>query len=122
MSEWEITPGKANGIDACPDPTAMREELQRLMKTVNEQHVHTKPGGRTAAQYRRGKRIRKVPANFTIETQKLLLASGKVTFSRLVSLQGTIRLLDQSFTIGKRPTGHDVIGTIDTTSHTVKIY
>lgn len=107
---------------ACENPTEMREELQRLMKTVNEQHVHAKLGGRTAAQYRRGKRIRKLPANFTTDTQKLPIAVGKVTFIRLVSLQGTIRLLDQSFTIGKRHTGHYVIGTISTKSHTLKIY
>lgn len=91
------------------------------MKTVNEQHVHTTRGRRTAAQYRRGKRIRKIPANFTIDTQKLPIAVGNVTFIRLVSLQGTIRLLDQSFTIGKRHTGHYVIGTIYTKSHTLKI-
>lgn len=103
-------------------PREVREELQRLIKTVNEQHVHTKLGGRTAAQYRRGKRIRKVPANFCIDQQKLPIAIGKVTFIRLVSLQGTIRLLDQVFTIGKRYKGRYVTGTIYTKSHTLKIY
>jgi transposase InsO family protein len=103
-------------------PNEVHEEVQRLMKSVNEQHVHTKLGGRTAAQYRRGKRIRKVPANFSIDTHTLPIALGKVTFIRLVSLQGTIRLLDQSFTIGKRYKGQYVKGTIYTKSHTLKLY
>lgn len=103
-------------------PSEVHEELQRLMKTVNDQHVHTKLGGRTAAQYRKGKRIRKLPATFRIDTQKLPIAIGKVTFIRLVSLQGTVRLLDQLFTVGKRYKGRYVTGTIYTKTHLLKVY
>jgi len=71
------------------------------MMTVNEQHVHVKLGGRTAAQYRRRKQLRKLPVDFTVE-DKLPVAAGKVTFIRLVSTQGTVRILDQSFEVGKR--------------------
>lgn len=100
----------------------VRRELIQLMKTVNEQHVHTKLGARTAAQYRRSKRIRTLPANFTINTHHIPLAVGKVTFIRLLSLQGTIRLLDQVFKVGKRYKGHYVKGTLSTKSHVLKIY
>jgi transposase InsO family protein len=82
-------------------PCDVRRELHRLMVSVNEQHVHAKLGGRTATQYRRGKRLRKLPANFVIE-KKLPIAVGKVTFIRLVSTQGTTRVLSQSFKVGKR--------------------
>ena len=83
-------------------PCDVRRELRRLITTVNEQHVHTKLGGRTATQYRRGKRLRKLPANFTADKKKLPIAAGKVTFIRLVSVQGTIGILGQSFKVGKR--------------------
>lgn len=76
-------------------------DVRRLMMTVNEQHVHVKLGGRTAAQYRRRKQLRKLPVDFTVE-DKLPVAAGKVTFIRLVSTQGTVRILDQSFEVGKR--------------------
>ena len=68
---------------------------------MNEQHVHVKLGARTAAHYRRSKQLRKLPADFTLEG-KLPIAVGKVTFIRLVSAQGTVRILDQSFKVGKR--------------------
>jgi putative transposase len=103
-------------------PWNVRRELCRLMTSVNEQHVHTKLGGQTAAQYRRGKRIRKLPANFSIDKQKLPIAVGKVTFIRLVSLQGTVRILDQSFKVGKRRKGQYIKGTIYTRSQTLKMY
>jgi hypothetical protein len=58
--------------------------------TVNEQHVHAKLGGRTAAQYRRDKQLRKLPADFAVGS-KLPIAVGKVTFIRLVAAQSTVR-------------------------------
>lgn len=100
----------------------VQQELEQLMKTVNEQHVHTKLGARTAAQYRRGKRIRKLPTTFTIDTHAIPVSVGKVTFIRLLSLQGTIRLLDQIFKVGKRHKGHYVKGILYTKSQTLKIY
>jgi hypothetical protein len=83
-------------------PGDVRRELRRLMVTVNEQHVHATLGGCTSTQYRRGKRLRKLPANFTIDEKKLPIAAGKVTFIRLVSVHGTARILGQSFKVGKR--------------------
>jgi len=83
-------------------PCDVRRELRRLMTTVNEQHVYRHLGGRTAAQYRRGKQLRKLPANFTLDLAHLPIATGKVTFIRFVSPQGSISLLGQSFRLGKR--------------------
>ena len=91
------------------------------MMTVNEQHVHLKLGTRTATQYRRGKRLRKLPANFTLE-QKPPIAAGKVTFIRLVSVQGTVNILDQSFKVGKRLKFQYVKVTIYTKYQKLKVY
>jgi putative transposase len=104
----------------CPDD--VRRELRQLMKAVNEQHVHTKLGGRTAIQYRRGKRLRKLPANFTINTKKMPVAVGKVTFIRLVSTHGTISILGQSFKAGKRLKFQFVKVTIYTRYKRLKVY
>jgi putative transposase len=103
-------------------PCDVRRELRRLMTTVNEQHVHSKLGGRTATQYRRGKRLRKLPANFTIDKKKLPIAAGKVTFIRLVSGQGTVSILEQSFKVGKRLKFQYVKVTIYTKSQRLKVY
>jgi transposase InsO family protein len=102
-------------------PGDVRRELRRLMTTVNEQHVHVKLGGRTAIQYRRGKQLRKLPANFTIET-KLPIAIGKVTFIRLVSIQGTVNILGQAFKVGKRLKFQYVKVTIYTKYQKLKVY
>jgi hypothetical protein len=103
-------------------PGDVRRELRQLMKAVNEQHVHTKLGGRTAIQYRRGKRLRKLPANFTIDGKKLPVALGKVTFIRLVSTHGTISILGQSFKVGKRLKFQFVKATIYTKYKRLKVY
>ena len=103
-------------------PSDVRRELCRLMTAVNEQHVHAKLGGRTAIQHRRGKRIRKLPANFTIDKKKLPIAAGKVTFIRLVSAQGTVRILEQSFKVGKRLKFQYVKVTIYTKYRRLKVH
>jgi putative transposase len=103
-------------------PSDVRRQLRRLMTTVNEQHVHTKLGGCTAIQYRRGKRIRKLPANFTIDKKKLPITVGKVTFIRLVSAQGTVCILEQSFKVGKRLKFQYVKVTIYTKYRRLKVH
>jgi len=102
-------------------PCDVRRELRRLTTTVNEQHAHAKLGGRTATQYRRGKQLRKLPANFTIET-KLPVAVGKVTFIRLVSVHGTVSILGQAFKVGKRLKFQYVKVTIYTKFQKLKVY
>ncbi|MCP4207675.1 MAG: transposase [Shimia sp.] len=102
-------------------PGDVRRELRQLMTTVNEQHVHVKLGTRTATQYRRGKRLCKLPANFTLE-QKLPVAAGKITFIRLISVQGTVNILEQSFKVGKRLKFQYVKVTIYTKYQKLKVY
>jgi transposase InsO family protein len=102
-------------------PCDVRRQLRRLMTTVNEQHVHVKLGGLTSAHYRRSQQLRKLPADFTVEN-KLPVAVGKVTFIRLVAAQGTIRILGQSFKVGKRLKYQYVKVTIYTKYQKLKVY
>lgn len=103
-------------------PADLRRQMRRLVTSVNEQHVHPQLGHRTSAQYRRGKRLRKLPADFRVEGQKLPVSSGKVSFIRLVSAQGTITILEQSFQVGKRIKFQYVKATIYTRQQTLKVY
>jgi len=103
-------------------PGDVRRELRRLMTTVNEQHVHSQLAARTAAQYRRGKRLRKLPANFQVEQNKLPIAVGKVTFIRVVSVKGAINILEQKFQVGKRIKFQYVQATLYTKYQQLKVY
>jgi transposase InsO family protein len=86
-------------------PGDLRRELARLQEAVNTQHVHPRLGGKTPAQHRRGLRLRKLPANFVVPTERLPLSAGHVTFLRRVSVAGTVTVLSQSFRVGKRHRG-----------------
>ena len=48
-------------------PGDVRRELRRLMQAVNEEHVHPHLGHQTAARYLRGKQLRKLPADFSMD-------------------------------------------------------
>jgi putative transposase len=86
-------------------PGDLRRELARLQEAVNTQHVHPRLGGKTAAQHRRGLRLRKLPASFVVPTGRLPLAAGRVTFIRRVSVAGTVTVLSQALRVGKRHRG-----------------
>jgi hypothetical protein len=86
-------------------PGDLRRELARLQEVVNTQHVHRRLGGKTPAQYRRGLRLRKLPANFVVPTGRQKLAVGRVTFIRRMSPTGTVSVLSQSYRVGKRHRG-----------------
>jgi putative transposase len=103
-------------------PGDVRRELRRLMKAVNEEHVHPHLGHQTAARYRRGKQLRKLPADFSLDGQKLPIAVGKVTFVRFVTTEGYINILDQRFKVGRRLKFQYVIATIYTHRKTLKVY
>lgn len=103
-------------------PCDVRRELRRVMMTVNEQHAYAHLGGQTALQYRRGHQLRKLPANFTVDTAKIPLATGKVTFIRMVSGQGTVKILEQAFKLGKRLKFQYVKATLYTKSRQLKVY
>lgn len=103
-------------------PCDVRKELRRLVETVNEQHVHAHLGGRTAAQYRRTKQLRKLPAHFTLDQARLSLVAGKVTFIHVVSAEGTITVLGQLFQPGKRLKFQYVNATLHTKTQELKVY
>jgi len=103
-------------------PAELRRELQQLIISVNEQHVHPQLGHRTSAQYRRSKRLRKLPADFQVDRQALPIAVGKVSFIRLASTQGSISLLGQQFRLGKRLKFQYVKATLYTRQQTLKVY
>ena len=103
-------------------PADARRQVKQLMTSVNEQHVHAHLGHRTAAQYRRGKRLRKLPADCDLHHQKLPVSVGKVSFIRLVSAQGTINILSLSFKVGKRLKFQYVKATLYTKYQVLKIY
>jgi putative transposase len=103
-------------------PADLHREMRRVVTSVNEQHVHPQLGHRTSAQYRRGKRLRKLPADFRVDGQKLPMTAGKVSFIRLVSTQGNINILEQSFHIGKRLKFQYVKATLYTRQQTLKVY
>jgi transposase InsO family protein len=103
-------------------PGDLRRQLRLLMTTVNEQHVHPQLGYKTPAQYRRTKRLRVLPANFSLDGQKIPICVGKVTFIRLVSAEGNINILEQRFKVGKRLKFQYVKATLYTQYQTLKIY
>jgi transposase InsO family protein len=103
-------------------PSQLKRELQRLQETVNTQHVHRRLGGLTAAQYRRRLKLQLLPASFVVPTELLPIAAGRVTFIRMVTRQGTIHLLSQSFWIGKRLKGQYVKAVLDTARHQLTVY
>lgn len=103
-------------------PRAVRRELRRLMETTNERQVRPRLGYKTTAQYRRGKRLRKLPAGFALDLKHLPLAVGKVTFIRQVRAEGDIDILEQAFHLGKRFKFQYVKATIETQRQLLKVY
>src|SRR5215469_2906018 len=86
-------------------PGDLRRELARLQEAVNTQHVHPRLQGQTPAQHRRGLRLQKLPACFVVPTEKLPLAEGRGIFIRRVRVAGTVKVLSQTYRIGKRHRG-----------------
>jgi transposase InsO family protein len=103
-------------------PADARHQVKRLITTVNEQHVHAQLAYQTAAQYRRGKQLRKLPADSKLHQQKLPLSVGKVSFIRLVKAKGTINILGQQFKVGKRLKFQYVKATLYTKYQVLKVY
>jgi transposase InsO family protein len=80
----------------------LRRELERLTETVNQRHVQPRLQQRTIAQYRRSKRLHKLPARFELDLQALPICEGRVVFIRWVSARGRIKLLSQKFSVSQR--------------------
>jgi hypothetical protein len=96
--------------------------LRRLVGTTNEQHVHQQLGFRTPAQYRRTKRLRKLPANFTLNFNKIPVAAGKVTFIRWVPPHGYVDVLGESVRIGRRLRFQYIKITVETRTQVLRVY
>lgn len=103
-------------------PADLRRELAHLMTTTNERHVQPRLGYRTVAQYRRSKRLLKLPANFKLDLEQLPISEGRVIFIRWVSGRGTISLLGQSFKIGLRYKYTYVRAVLDTHRQQLTVY
>lgn len=103
-------------------PGDLRRQLKLLMTTVNEQHVHPQLGYKTPTQYRRTKRLRVLPANFSLDGRKIPICVGKVTFIRLVSGEGNITVLEHKFKVGKRLKFQYVKAVLYTQYQVLKVY
>ncbi len=102
--------------------SALQRELQRLQDTVNTQHVQRRLGGLTPEQYRRRKKLQKLPPRFVVPTELLPIAAGRVTFIRQVTIHGKIHLLSQTFAVGKRLKGQYVKIVLDTQRAHLTLY
>jgi putative transposase len=101
---------------------AVRRELRRLVGTTNEQHVHQQLGFRTPAQYRRTKRLRKLPANFTLNFDQIPVAAGKITFIRWVLAHGYVDILGESVRVGRRLRYQYIKITVETHTPILRVY
>ncbi|HLB45768.1 MAG TPA: helix-turn-helix domain-containing protein, partial [Anaerolineales bacterium] len=80
-----------------PNLAALKRELHHLQEAVNTQHVQRHLGGLTPAQYRRRRKLQKLPPSYVIPTEPLPIAAGQVTFIRQVTPNGNVHLLSQTF-------------------------
>jgi len=101
---------------------ALRRELRRLVVASNAQHVHQHLGFKTAAQYRRSKRLRKLPANFTMNFDKIPVVQGSIIFLRWVPLHGHVDILGESVKIGRRCRFRYVKVILNTSTQRVRVY
>ena len=112
----DIAARGGNSVRAGGSVERILDEAQRLgmtvtvslpmkMESVHKFDVHTRLGGLTPAQHRRGLRLPKLPKKFVVPLGRLPLAEGRVTFIRRVSVAGTVTVLSQSFRVGKRHRG-----------------
>jgi transposase InsO family protein len=102
--------------------SALQRELQRLQDTVNTQHVQRRLGGLTPDQYRRRKKLQRLPPRFVVPTELLPIAAGRVTFIRQVTRPGNVHLLSQTFYVGKRLKGQYVKVVLDTQRAQLTMY
>ena len=102
--------------------SVLKRELHRLEETVNAQHVQRRLGGLTPAQYRRQRKLRKLPQGYLIPTEPLPIAAGRITFIRQVTPNGNVHLLSQTFKVGKRLKGEYVKVLLDTRRGHLTVY
>lgn len=103
-------------------PAVLRRELARLMTTVNEQHIQSRLGQHTVTHYRRGKRLRRLPVKFNLDTDHLPISEGRAIFIRQVSSRGKIILLGQTFRVGQSHKFNYVKVVLDTRRQRLTVY
>ena len=94
--------------------SGLKRELHRLQETVNAQHPQPRLGGLTPDQYRRRRKLQKLPPNYVIPMEPLPVAAGLVTFIRQVTPYGNVHFLSQTFKVGKRLKGEYIKLVLDT--------
>jgi putative transposase len=102
--------------------STLKRELERLQETVNTQHVQRRLGGLTPAQYRRRRKLHKLPPAYLVPTEPLPIAAGRITFIRQVTPHGNVHLLSQTFKVGKRLKGEYVKVVLDTRRGHLTVY
>ena len=105
-----------------PNARVVQRELQRLLTAANEQHVHQALGFMTPLQFRRTKRLRRSPANFAIDLNKIPVSVGKILFIRWVGITGFVDVLGQSARVGRRFRYHYVKVLLETHPQRLRIY
>lgn len=100
----------------------LRRELRRLIGVTNEQHVHQHLGFKTAVQFRRSKRLRKLPSNFTMNLDEIPITAGKIVFIRWIPTCGCVDILDESVKIGRRYRFQYVKVVLQTLKPLLKVY
>ncbi len=103
-------------------PSQLKRELQRLQDAVNNQHVHPRLGGLTPVQYRRQRKLLKLPPRFRIPTEPLPIAVGRVIFIRMITPKGQLHLLSLTFKVGRRLKGRYVKAVLDTQHGWLTVY
>jgi putative transposase len=101
---------------------AVRRELRHLITSVNETHTHQPLGFKTSTQFRRAKRLRRLPANFLIDFNNIPVAVGKILFIRMVNQAGSIGILDEAVKIGQRYRYQYVKAVLETRPQRLKVY
>ncbi len=102
--------------------STLKRELERLQETVNTQHVQRRLGGLTPAQYRRRRKLHKLPPAYLVPTEPLPIAAGRITFIRQVTPHGNVYLLSQTFKVSKRLKGQYVKVVLDTRRGHLTVY
>jgi putative transposase len=105
-----------------PRAAVVRQELRRLVNSANEQHVHQALGFKTSAQFRRNKRLRKLPADFTLNFDQIPVAVGKIILIRWVPVHGYIDVLGESVKVGRRLRYQYIKVVLQTHTQLLKIY
>ncbi len=66
--------------------------------------------------------MQKLPPRYSIPSELLPIAAGRVTFIRQVTLSGNIHLLSQTFKVGKRLKGQYVKAMLNTQRAQLTVY